>query len=290
MRHAPVAPIVAKGMRDGPISWELAGNVALLTIASPPCNALDELVATELAASLAQIESSCANVIVVRSGIAGYFAVGADVDRVAAIDSDEFIALLRAVREGLEGLASSALTSIAAVEGDALGGGLELALACTLRVAGRSALLGLPDVTLGLLPGGGGTQRLPRLIGRANALDLLVTGRSVDGQEARDLRLVDRVVDDGAAEDEALALALRLAGLPPRVLAGITRCVDVAQSLPFVDGMLVEADETVQLFEHAKVASGAAQRGQSPQGQASTTPWSDAGFAREQDDARNVTE
>jgi enoyl-CoA hydratase len=236
------------------VSWEMRGEVAVLTLASPPSNVLDERLASGLATALDGIEASAASVLVVRSAVPGHFATGADAGCIETIDRSEFIALLRSVREAIEALASSAVISIAAIEGRALGGGLELALACTLRVAAPEARLGLPEVKLGLLPGGGGTQRLPRLVGRANALDLLITGRSVSGEEARAMSLIDALSAPGGAEQHAIALATRLAGFSRPALAGITRCVDVAQSLPFAEGMAVEADEIVALFSQRSTA------------------------------------
>jgi enoyl-CoA hydratase/carnithine racemase len=244
--------------RDPPVSWELDGNIAVLTITSPPANAVDETVAAALLHSLVEIEATAAKVLVVRSGIPGCFAEGADINRIVSIGRVGLIALLTAFREAVESLGSLPLASIAAVEGSALGGGLELALACTIRVASRSSRLGLPEVKLGLLPGGGGTQRLPRLVGRASALDLLITGRAVGGEEALGMRLVDRLTENGAAFREALAMAGRLALLSRPALASITRCVDVAQSLPFPDGMAVEAEEIMELFCAVDVADDAA--------------------------------
>lgn len=241
-----------------PVSWDLHGKVAVLTLASPPTNALDEALAGALTRALGDIEAASANVVVVRSAVPGCFATGVDIKRIASIDRACFVTLLKAVREALEGLASSQMVSIAAIEGTALGAGLELALACTMRIASKPSRLGLPEVKLGLLPGGGGTQRLPRLIGRASALDLLITGRSIAGEEARAMRLVDRLTETGAVEQQALALAERLAALSRPALAGITRCVDVAESLPFAEGMAVEADEIIQLFCEGEVAEAVA--------------------------------
>jgi enoyl-CoA hydratase/carnithine racemase len=234
--------------RRPPVTWDLDGHVAVLTLASPPANAVDETLAAALLDSLTEIEATAAKVVVVRSGIPGRFAEGADVDRIVSMGRAGFIALLTGFRQAVEGLGALPLVSIAAVEGSAFGGGLELALACTIRVASRSSRLGLPEVKLGLLPGGGGTQRLPRLVGRASALDMLITGRTVGGQEALEMRLVDLLTDSGAAVREALAMASRLAVLSRPALAGITRCVDVAQSLPFPDGLAVEADEIIELY------------------------------------------
>jgi enoyl-CoA hydratase len=244
----------------GPVSWRLDGEVAVLTLTSPPANAVDEVVAPALLAALAEIETSTARALVVCSGVPGRFAQGPDVERIAGMDRPRLVALLTSFREVVETLGALPLVSIAAVDGAALGGGLELALACTIRVASRVSRLGLPGVRLGMLPGGGGTQRLPRLIGRAGALDLLITGRIVGGEEALEMRLIDRLTEEAAAVHEALKMARRLGVVPRSILASITRCVDVAESLSFPEGMAVEAEETMQLFEL------------SPEGRGSSTP------------------
>jgi len=231
-----------------PVRWRLDGAVALVTIDGPPANTLDATLSADLVAAVEQLEETPARVMVLRSAIDGCFATGADSGKAAATGRAGFVSLLATVREALEALAGSPVVSIAAIDGLAVGTGLELALACTLRVAGRSSRLGLPQVRSGLLPAGGGTQRLPRLVGRAHALDLLVTGRSIDGAQAHEIGLVDRLADDARAEREAIALAVELAAVPGPALAAITRCVDVAESLPFAEGMAVEAQEILALL------------------------------------------
>jgi enoyl-CoA hydratase len=231
-----------------PVRWRLDGRVAHITIDCPPANAVDETVGADLTAAVEQVEATTAKVMVVRSGLDGCFATGAGLDLPVADARSRFVGLLAVVREAHEAVAGSPVVSIAAIEGMAVGSGLELALACTLRVASRSSILGLPQVRHGLLPGGGGTQRLPRLIGRSNAIDLLVTGRSIDGTEAYEVGLVDRLAEDGRTEAAATALALELATMPGPALAAITRCVDVAESLPFAEGMAVEAQEILALL------------------------------------------
>ena len=114
----------------------------------------------------------------------GFFAAGADISTCPSVDAASFGAYGDALRAAVERLAARPAVSVAAIDGLALGGGLELAMACSLRVGGSSARLGLPEVKLGLIPGAGGTQRLPRLVGRGRALDILLTGRQVDAEEA----------------------------------------------------------------------------------------------------------
>lgn len=180
------------------LSYDVADRIATVTIERPEAlNALNGELMLELglALDLAEADLDVGALIVTGSGKA--FVAGAD------------IANLRELSEGFSGreaalagqdlmntLAALPFPTIAAVNGFALGGGLELALAADLRVAAPTAMLGLPEVGLGLIPGYGGTQRLPRLIGTGRALDLILTGRHVDAQEALSLGLVNRVADD----------------------------------------------------------------------------------------------
>ncbi len=166
----------------------------------------------------------------------------------AGFGEDDFMGYLESLRRPIERIGSSGRPSIAVIEGQALGGGLELAMAASLRVAGRDARLGLPETRLGLIPGAGGTQRLPRLVGRGPALDIMLTPRTVDAAEAHAIGLVDRVVDAGDAEKAALAWAAQLAALPTSALDAVLRCVDDAQELPLAEGLAREADRVGELF------------------------------------------
>ena len=125
-----------------------------------------------------------------------------------------------------------------------------MAMACTIRVASAEAKLGVPEVKLGLLPGAAGTQRLPKLIGRGAAIDLLLTGRSVDGVEANRLGLVDRLVEPGASASEVAGdLAATLAAGPREAHQAILRCVEAAARTELAEGMVVERAEVAGLFD-----------------------------------------
>ncbi len=147
----------------------------------------------------------------------------------------------------IERIPSMRAITIAALDGHTLGGGMELAMACTFRVGGPRAKLGVPEVKLGLLPGAGGTQRLPRLTGRGTALDLLLTGRSAGAEEALRIGLLDRLDPDGG-EAGAEKLAEVLLQMPISALTAIVRCVDAARDLEFEDGLRVEGEEVATLF------------------------------------------
>ena len=146
---------------------------------------------------------------------------------------------------------------IAFLAGHALGGGLEIALACDIRLAATGSYkLGLPEVTLGLLPGNGGTQRLTRLIGPSRALELLITGRTYGVDEAREIGLVAHVYEAGAAESDAREYAERLATGPALAIAAIKRCVHEGGELALANGLALEAELMEQLFRSRDASEG----------------------------------
>ncbi|MFT4210864.1 MAG: 3-hydroxyacyl-CoA dehydrogenase NAD-binding domain-containing protein [Microbacterium sp.] len=188
-------------MPQSPVHSEIRDGVALITLAHPPVNTLSRPVRRTLLAALEDAEHDDAVRAVVLTG-ARMFSAGADL---AEFDSGEGLAeptLHLTIAGFLDEMSKPSVAAIAAV---ALGGGLELALACSARVAAPGARLGLPETTLGFMPGAGGTQRLPRAIGIERALDLIVTGRAISGVEAKDAGLVDAVADDPIGEAVRIA-------------------------------------------------------------------------------------
>jgi enoyl-CoA hydratase len=174
----------------------------------------------------------------------------------AAVDAQSFTAYGDQLRGVLDRLASADRIAIAAVDGLALGGGLELAMACTLRVGGATAKFGLPEVQLGLIPGAGGTQRLPRLVGRGRALDIMLTARQVPADEALTMGLIDRLVPEGQALDGALALADKLLEMSLPAQRAVIRTVDASFDLALEDGFRYEVEQEQQLFEDGEAKEG----------------------------------
>jgi enoyl-CoA hydratase/carnithine racemase len=183
---------------------------------------------------------------VVRSASEKFFCAGADIKAFAANDVDANMDMIRLAHEALASIAQSPKLFIACVAGHALGGGLEIALACDVRYAieGRYRL-GTPEVTLGLLPGNGGTQRLPRLIGAGPALELLITGRTITPEAAQAIGLVSKVFADQAAFD---AHVEGLRTLPPLSFANIKRAVFEGLEKPMDEALALERDLMEELF------------------------------------------
>lgn len=247
-------------VNDEVVQYRNVDGCAVVTMHRPPANALGEALIAGLDAAVDRILADGARAAVIRSAVPGFFAAGADLKLLRTFDAAGFLHYLSSLRTVLERIAEAPVVTVAAIEGHALGGGLELAMACSLRVASRQAGLGVPEVRLGLLPGAGGTQRLPRLVGRGPALDLLLTGRPASGEEAFRLGLVDRLVDDGEGKAEAAAMELAhsFAQGPRLAHAAILRCVDAARDTPLEVGMRLERDEVVGLFETADATEGIA--------------------------------
>ena len=238
------------------VTWERTGETALrVALRCPPANALGLPLIDGLNQALDEAASTPAvKTIIVVSEVPGFFAAGADIKYMAGADADAFAAYGRSLRAVLDRLASPRWLSIAAVEGVALGGGLELALACTLRVAAVEARFGLPEVRLGLIPGAGGTQRLPRLVGRGHALDIMLTGRQIHADEANRMGLLSGVVATGHAEQAAAKLAAAMNRGSRSAQLAVIRTVDASYEMPVADGLAYEAEQVQTLFgtEEAK--------------------------------------
>lgn len=227
-----------------------------VTLDRPPANALGVPLLDGMQAAIDAAEAaSDVKVMIISSGIPGFFAAGADIKHMATADADSFTSYGDRVRAVNDRLAAAPWLSIAAVDGVALGGGLELAMACTLRVAGPGAGFGLPEVKLGLIPGAGGTQRLPRLVGRSRALDIMLSARTVPAEEAHRIGLVDRLTD-GDALTAARELAATLVGPSLPAQLAVVRTVDAAYDLPLAEGKRYEVEQILELFTDGEAAEG----------------------------------
>jgi enoyl-CoA hydratase len=243
--------------RDPVVELELDENrVGVLRVGAPPGNVLTPRLMEEVMAALDVFEAREGRVLIVGSAIPGVFVMGGDVEHVVDGSTSRFVAYMHAMRELLDRLDGLEATSIAAMDGTAVGGGLELALACTMRVAGRGSRLGLPQVKLGVIPVAGGTQRLPRIVGRGRALDLLVTGRTVDVDEAYEMHLVDRRAEEGGAIDVAAEMGRQIARASGPAVRAVRRAADAASADSFPQGMAVEAREGLALFERGEAREG----------------------------------
>ena len=222
-------------------------NASTITLDNPPANSYEISFMRELAWAIEAAEADLdARVVVVRSASEKFFSAGADIKRFLANETAANMEMIRLAHAALASMARSRTLFVACIAGHALGGGLEIPLACDLRYAieGRYRL-GTPEVTLGILPGNGGTQRLPRLIGAGPALELLTTGRQISPDEALRLGLVSQVFPNQEAFDKHIA---GLRALPPLALQNIKRAVNEGMERPLADGLALEQDLIEDLF------------------------------------------
>lgn len=217
-------------------------RLAILRVDRPPVNAFDQAMWDLLAAAAASLHDSATGYrAVVVTGGPRHFAAGADVKAMLGMPAEQFGSRNRVLQQAFHALATAPQVTIAAVSGYALGGGCELALAADFRFAGRGAVFGLPEITLGIMPGSGGTQRLPRIVGPARAKDLILSGRTLTADEALAIGLVDRVVEDADVLDAAITSGLGYAR-GPAALRYAKQAVDAAADLPVEAGLAIEAD------------------------------------------------
>lgn len=233
-------------------------GVATVTIDRPDArNALDATLRSELLDALAAVEDSDAVRVVVLTGSeeSGAFVAGADVSELRERDP---LAQREATNHPrvYEAVANLDQPVIAAVNGHALGGGCELAQACEVRIARAGATLGQPEINLGLMPGGGATQRLPRLVGPGQAAKLVLTGDLVDAEEARAIGLVDEVHDGEDFEDRVYELAGAMAEKSPVALEHATRALRASGRLDLEAGIEYETELFLQLFATEDKAEG----------------------------------
>lgn len=242
---------------DAPVLLERrSGGVAVLRLNRPPLNPLSQAMLTALAAHATRLAGDPGVKAVVLVGGDRAFAAGADIDELDGVDAARRVAAgFRAVGDALGSIPRPV---IAAISGYALGGGLELALACDLRVAGDTARLGQPEILLGIIPGGGGTQRLARLVGPARAKELIWSGRQVRADEALAMGLVDRVVPAAEVEAAALEWAASFAAGAVVAMGLAKRAIDGGLDAPLGAGLDLEAACFEEVFATEDAATGIA--------------------------------
>jgi len=220
-------------------------GVAILTLDNPKVNALSGALIRTLRARAEALAADLPGAVVVTGGDR-IFAAGADISEFGGPEEGRVITT--AIHDALRALAELPRFVIAAVAGYALGGGCELALACDYRVASERAVFGQPEILLGIIPGGGGTQRLPRLVGPARAKEMMITGRQVRADEALRIGLADEVVPHEQVNARALALAAEVAAGARQAQALTKRAVDEGLDRTLSEALALERDLFVDVF------------------------------------------
>jgi enoyl-CoA hydratase/carnithine racemase len=227
---------------------ESADGIATIRLDRPKMNALNAQVQDEIAAAAAQVSADDAVRAVILYGGERVFAAGADIKEMAAMGYPAMAARSAALQASFTAVADIPKPVVAAVTGYALGGGLELALCADFRVLGESAKVGQPEILLGIIPGAGGTQRLPRLIGPARAKDLIFSGRPVAAHEALAIGLADKVVPDAEVHQAARDMMAQYAAGPAIALRAAKQAVNRGLEVDLATGLEIERLHFAALF------------------------------------------
>ena len=232
------------------VKCQVEERIAVVTIDRPPVNALSPEVLNEIEETFQElIALSEVGAVILTGGRGNVFSAGADIKTIPEMLPPDAFHLATSTQKVLTLIEEFHRPVIAAVNGLALGGGLELALACDIRVAEEHALFGFPEVALGLLPGAGGTQRLARLVGPGKAKELILTGDPINAVEAKTIGMVERVVPRGCSLSEASKIAERVLLRGPVAVANAKKAIGHATSLGLKDGLEMEARLFSELFD-----------------------------------------
>ena len=229
-------------MEYNTIAYEREGPIAIITLNRPKSlNALNDELLSELINVFSEIEKDESVYTIIITGSQKAFAAGADIKEIDRIEdcvqAEPFLSRIRAVYDKIENFPKPV---IAAVGGLALGGGCELCLVCDMRIAAENATFGLPEIKLGLIPGGGGTQRLPRLVGLGRAKEMLFSGDSIDAPEAYRIGLANKVVPTDSLLHEAKEMAKKLANKPTFTLKMLKKALNEGTFMDLNSGLNYE--------------------------------------------------
>ena len=231
---------------------EINEHVAFLTINRPDAlNAMNPDVINELEFNLQScIDNNSVGVIILTGSGDKAFIAGADIKKMQTMDSEEALVFAKAGQKLTLTIENSSKPVIAAVNGFALGGGCEISLACHMRIASDNAIFGQPEVLLGLLPGWGGTQRLPKIVGLGLANEMIATGSSITSTKAKEIGLVNHVVPQGELISKCIDIAKQILKNGPNAISESLECIRKGNGKSIEEGLEIEAGRFSQLFEN----------------------------------------
>jgi enoyl-CoA hydratase len=231
------------------LKWSFQDNIATIAIESPPANALSSGLLRELSTVLNEIESNREIRVVVIHGEGRFFSAGADIKEFTTVDSSEDFSKLGKFGQDLfDRMEKYPKPIIAAIHGAALGGGLELAMSCHIRLVSESAKLGLPELQLGLIPGFAGTQRLPKYVGAARAAEMLFTSEPITGLEAVQYGLANHAYPENEVLENAYKLAKKIAKKSPVSIKAAIELLNYAKTEEFYEGQNRESQLFGEVF------------------------------------------
>lgn len=240
------------------IDFTIDNGIGIISFNRPPANAYDTRMLTELTAAVHRVaDDASVRVAIIRSANSKFFCTGADISTLQESTRAQFANFLTIAQESVDAIGRTPKLFIAAIAGHCIGGGLEIALGCDFRLASAGKYrLGLAEVNLGLSPGMGGTQRLPRLIPKSKALHMMVTGDPVGPEDALALGLIDRVIPAEQFDDEVMAYARKLASGPTMAQGYIKLSMNHGLETSLTQGLAIERAHQSQLFASEDVAEG----------------------------------
>jgi enoyl-CoA hydratase len=231
------------------LKWSKENAIATITISRPPANALSSGLLRELSAVLDEIEPNREIRVIVIHGEGRFFSAGADIKEFTTIDSSAgFANLGKAGQDLFERMEKFPKPIIAAIHGAALGGGLELAMACHIRLVSETAKLGLPELSLGIIPGFAGTQRLPKYVGTARAAEMMFTSEPITGTEAVQYGLASHAYPEAEVLEQAYKLAGKIAKKSPVSIKAAIQLLNYSKTKEFYEGMEKEAELFGEVF------------------------------------------
>lgn len=237
-------------MSEKKITYRVENRIAFVTINNPPMNALDREVTSEILQAFEEIDGDDGIKAVVFSGEGRAFIAGADIRMLQKVkDASEGLEVSKLLHSAMNKIEELRKPVIAAIHGFCLGGGLELALACHMRVAGEKAQFGVPEIKLGVFPGAGGTQRIPRVAGKAKALEMILTGEFISAHEALQWGIVNRVVAQDRVLEEARALAEQIVSKGQVAVRAAMEAVIEGLKVDLQRGLELEAEHFARLCE-----------------------------------------
>ncbi len=239
------------------VNYVIEEGMAIVTIDHPPVNAIDKKMVLELEQVIDELETNSeAKIIIITGAGDKAFIAGADItvfSDLNKVSAEEFVLSIQSVLFKIE---ESQKVVICAINGHALGGGCEVAMACDIRIASEKVRFGQPEVNLGVIPGAGGTQRLPRLVGKGRAMELVFTGDMINAEEAGAIGLVNRVVPPESLMDEAKKMAKKILTKGPIAISKSKRAIREGLEMRLKEGMRLEARLFGELFDTFDVREG----------------------------------
>ncbi|WP_027964642.1 enoyl-CoA hydratase [Halalkalibacillus halophilus] len=231
------------------LSWNKEGNVAQVVISSPPANALSSGILMDLDKVLDEVEKDKEIKTIVLKGEGKFFSAGADIKEFTSFQKeDDYAGLSKKGQALFNRIEQFHIPVIASIHGASLGGGLELAMACHVRIVTKDAKLGLPELNLGIIPGFAGSQRLPRYVGLPKAYEMILTGEPITGEEAAQYGLANHAVAEEELEVVTNKLASKFASKSGPSIKAIMELLPYAQTSSFQDGVSKEAEEFGKVF------------------------------------------